>query len=35
MSVNPEKLAAAVFLKEPIWNPRHAGHKNSTIIQQF
>ncbi|KAL4083496.1 hypothetical protein QTP88_028812 [Uroleucon formosanum] len=34
MSVDPEKLAAAVFLKEPIWNPRHAGHKNRTIIQQ-
>lgn len=23
MSVDSEKLAAAVFLKEPIWNPRH------------
>ncbi|KAL4091715.1 hypothetical protein QTP88_026363 [Uroleucon formosanum] len=34
MSVDPEKLAAAVFLKEPIWNPCHAGHKNRTIIQQ-
>ncbi|KAL4131342.1 hypothetical protein QTP88_008673 [Uroleucon formosanum] len=34
MSVDPEKLAAAVFLKEPIWNPRHTGHKNRTIIQQ-
>lgn len=34
MSVDPEKLAAAIFLKEPIWNPRHDGHKNRTIIQQ-
>jgi hypothetical protein len=34
VSVDPEKLAAAVFSKEPIWNPRHAGRKNRTIIQQ-
>ncbi|CAI6363715.1 unnamed protein product [Macrosiphum euphorbiae] len=34
MSVDSEKLAAAVFLKEPIWNPRHAGHRSRTIIQQ-
>ncbi|KAL4127155.1 hypothetical protein QTP88_011353 [Uroleucon formosanum] len=35
MSVNPEKLASAVFLKEPIWNSRHAGHKNRTIVKQY
>ncbi|KAL4107571.1 hypothetical protein QTP88_017898 [Uroleucon formosanum] len=34
MSVDPEKLASAVFLKEPIWNSRHAGYKSRTIIRQ-
>lgn len=34
MTVDPEELAAAVFLKEPIWNPRHAGYKNKIVIQQ-
>jgi len=32
--VDPEKLFAAVFLKEPIWNPLHTGHRSRTIIQQ-
>jgi len=34
MSVQSEKLASAIFMKEPIWNPKHAQHKNRIIIQQ-